>query len=53
MPRAWKAMMKWLTVLHKDKKHEEVQVVFDEDIDGESDGSKVGLGWGNGHEGKE
>lgn len=53
MPRSWKAMLNWLTMLHKDKKHEEVQVMFEEDIDGEGDGSKAEGGWGSGHEGKE
>lgn len=46
MPRAWKSMLDWLTMLHKNKDHEEVQVLFEEDIDGEGGGSNAWGGWG-------
>lgn len=35
MPRAWKAMLTWLSMLHKNKDHEEVQVMFEDDMHGE------------------
>jgi hypothetical protein len=37
MPRAWKVMLDWLTMLHENKDHEE-QVTFEGDVNVDSDG---------------